>query len=101
MTVVDPVIGDWYRRPNGSLFEIVALDEDAATIELQFFDGTIDEVDMEIWPTLLIERVGAPEDWSGSVDMDPEDYTGEDSGEIPLGWHDPLEILDQSDKDNR
>jgi len=98
MTIAEPVIGDWYRRPNGSLFEIVAFDEQAATIELQFFDGTIDEVDMETWPTLLIEKVGAPEDWSGSVDMDPEDYTGEESGDIPLGWHDPLEMLDRNDR---
>ena len=98
MTPTEPVIGHWYRRPNGSLFEIVALDEKAATIEVQFFDGTIDEVDMETWPTLIIEKVGAPEDWSGSVDMDPEDYTGDDSGEIPLGWHDPLAILEQKDK---
>ena len=53
-----------------------------------------------MWPTLLIERVGAPEDFSGSVDMDPEDYTGEDDGEIPLGWHDPLEMFDLEDRAN-
>ena len=98
MITAEPVIGGWYRRTNGSLFEIVAFDEQANTIELQYFDGTLDEVDMETWPTMLIEKVGAPEDWSGSVDMDPEDYTGESSGELPLGWHDPLEILEQSDK---
>lgn len=96
MTTVEPVIGHWYRRPNGSLFEIVAFDEQAKTIELQFFDGTIDELDMETWPTLIIEKVGAPEDWSGSVDMDPEDFTGEETGDIPLGWHDPLEMLDRT-----
>jgi hypothetical protein len=44
---------------------------------------------------LLLESVGAPEDWSGSVDMDPEDFTGETNGELPIGWHDPLEFLDQ------
>lgn len=98
MTTAEPVIGHWYRRPNGSLFEIVAFDEQAKTIELQFFDGTIDEVDMETWPTLIIEKVGAPEDWSGSVDMDPEDFTGKDTGDIPLGWHDPLEMLDRSER---
>jgi len=97
MIVVQPVIGNWYRRPNGALFEVVALDEDEETVELQFFDGTIDEVDYESWPSLLTIQVGAPEDWLGSVDMDPEDFTGKDDG-IPKGWHDPLEILEQSDK---
>ncbi len=95
MVGAEPVIGNWYRRSNGSLFEIVAFDEQSATIELQFFDGTIDEVDMETWPTLIIEKVDAPEDWSGAVDMDPEDFTGQETGEIPLGWHDPLDILER------
>ena len=56
-----------------------------------------DEVDLDTWLNLLIETVGAPEDWSGSVDMDPEDYLGEDNGDLPLGWHDPLEMLDKAD----
>lgn len=95
MAVAYPIIGNWYRRSNGSLFEVVAVNEQDATVDLQYFDGTIDEIDMERWAQLLIESVGAPEDWSGSVDMDPEDYTGESNGELPIGWHDPLEFLDQ------
>ena len=54
--VPDPAIGRWYRRSNGQLFEVVALDEADQTIELQFFDGTIDEVDVDTWGRLLIER---------------------------------------------
>ena len=26
-----------------------------------------------------------------------DDYVGEDNGELPLGWHDPLEMLDKAD----
>ena len=95
--VPDPAIGRWYRRPNGQLFEVVAVDDDDETIELQFFDGTIDEVDRDTWSKLLVQRVAAPEDWSGSVDMDPEDFTGRDDGDLPVGYHDPLEFLDKSD----
>jgi Family of unknown function (DUF6763) len=97
MAVVFPVIGHWYRRPNGTLFEVVAVDEADATVELQYFDGTIDEVDLEAWPGFLIERVRAPEDWSGAIDMDPEDFVFEDNGELPVGWHDPLEILEKTE----
>ena len=50
---------------------------------------------------MIIELVGAPEDWSGSVDMDPEDFQGDDDGEMPLGWHDPLELFDLEDRDKR
>ena len=95
MAVEYPQVGHWYRHFSGALFEVVALDEKDHTVELQHFDGTLDEVELESWPNLLIETVGAPEDWSGSVDMDPEDYDGETSGEMPYGWHDPLEYVDQ------
>ena len=95
MAVLYPVIGQWFRRPSGTLFEVVAIDEDDATVEIQQFDGTIDEVDMDAWPDLLLVEVSAPEDWSGSVDMDPEDYAGKSSNEIPSGYHDPLAFLDK------
>jgi len=95
--VPNPAIGRWYRRTNGQLFEVVAFDDDDGTIELQFFDGTIDEVDRETWSKLLIERVAPPEDWSGSVDMDPEDYSGREDGDFPAGYHDPLAFLDRKD----
>lgn len=97
MTIENPVIGRWYRHPDGRLFEVVAVDEEDATVELQHFDGTLDEVDFDTWTGMLIESVGAPEDWSGSVDMDPEDYSGVSNGEMPAGWHDPLGFLDQAE----
>jgi len=95
MTVHDPVIGCWFRKPDGSIFEVVAIDEDSATVEIQQFDGTIDEIDMETWPSLMVVEVAAPEDWSGSVDMDPDDYgSKKDDGEA-TGYQDPLDFLDE------
>ena len=95
MAVAFPVIGKWFRRRSGVLFEVVAVDEDDGTIEIQFFDGTIDEVDLEAWPGLLPIEVNAPEDWSGSLDMDPEDYVGKKDKEEPIGYQDPLSFLDK------
>jgi hypothetical protein len=42
----------------------------------------------------LLVEASPPEDWSGSVDMDPEDYVGRNNDEMPAGYHDPLEFLD-------
>lgn len=95
MALAYPVIGHWFRRPNGTLFEVVALDEQEGTIEIQQFDGTIDEPELEAWPELLLVEVSAPEDWSGSVDMDPEDFVEAASNEMPPGYHDPLAYLDK------
>ena len=90
-----PTIGKWFRRPNGVTFEVVAIDEDDATIEVQYFDGTIDEFEGQAWPGLMLVEVAAPEDWSGSVDMDPDDYTGLSGNDMPPGFHDPLEFLEE------
>jgi len=70
---VYPEIGAWYRRENGSLFEVVAVDEEDGTIEIQYFDATIEEVELDRWQNLQLESVVAPEDWSGSVDIGSED----------------------------
>ncbi len=94
MTQQGPVIGHWFRRSGGTLFEVVAIDEDDATVEIQQFDGTIDEIDIETWSKLSVVEVAAPEDWSGSVDMDPEDYVGKNDNDPPVGYHDPLAFLD-------
>ena len=95
MALLYPIIGRWLRRPSGTLFEVVAIDDEARTIEIQQYDGTIDEVDLENWPELLLTEASAPEDWSGSVDMDPEDFVGKSNSEIPAGYHDPLAFLDK------
>jgi hypothetical protein len=79
-----PAIGDWYRLSGGALFEVVALDDDDGTIEIQYFDGTVEEMDIEDWETQweegALEAAEAPEDWSGSVDVESdEDGRGSES----------------------
>jgi len=90
-----PAIGNWFRRPDGNIFEVVAVDEDDGTVEIQQFDGTIGEVEIENWPQMLLIEISAPEDWSGSVDMDPEDFAGRSENDMPNGFHDPLAFLDK------
>ncbi len=95
MAIAYPVIGQWFKRANGTVFEVVALDESTGTIEIQQFDGTIDEVDPDTWTLWPLVEVSAPEDWSGSVDMDPEDFVSTNNEELPAGFHDPLDFLDR------
>ncbi|MGA2024757.1 MAG: DUF6763 family protein [Steroidobacteraceae bacterium] len=72
-----PEIGAWYRVRGGESFEVVAVDEDDGTIEVQYFDGTVEEMEREDWDAQHssgeISEAEAPEDWSGSVDVDGED----------------------------
>ena len=87
-------MGHWYRRLNGNLFEVVAVDEEEDTIQLQHFDGTIEGLELESWDSIDIEPAQAPEDWSGSVDVDSEDMPETDKL-TDAGWHDPLQFLDR------
>lgn len=96
MAVAIPIIGDWYQKTNGQLFEIVAIDDEDATIEIQFFDGTVAEVDLEVWQQSLFQPAEAPEDYSGSLDIEPEDCT-EIERVGKKDWADPLDYLDQAE----
>jgi len=77
MAAPHPGIGDWYRMSGGALFEVVAFDDDDGTIEIQYFDGTVEELDIEDWESQwdegALESAEAPEDWSGSVDVEGSD----------------------------
>jgi len=77
MNVQQPGIGEWYRLRGGELLEVVAYDAADGTIEVQYFDGTVEEFDIDDWraqrATGAIEEGEAPEEWSGSVDVEPED----------------------------
>jgi hypothetical protein len=72
-----PVIGKWYERTGGEAFEVVAFDRDDRTIEIQYFDGTVEELDLDEWREEEIRATEAPEDWTGSVDVDAEDTENE------------------------
>ena len=94
-----PVIGQWYRRPASESFEVVAIDTDDRTIEIQYFDGTVEEMDFEGWFEEPIEATEAPEDWTGSVDVEPEDTENEYEAEPGAGkvWADPLQFVDRGE----
>lgn len=97
MTSPTPVVGDWYRRFNGALFEVVAIDRDDGTLEIQHFDGTIEEFDLEAWNEQDFEEAQPPEDWTGSVDVEPEDYESERGVTAASAWVDPLTSLDRAE----
>ncbi len=94
--MIFPQVGSWYRRVDKRLFEVVAIDADEGTVELQYFDGTIAELDFEAWHQLELCTAAPPEDWSGSVDMDPMD-NAELRDTARRAWQDPLILVDQLD----
>ncbi len=69
MTEADPIVGNWYLDlDTNQKFEVVVIDEDAGTIEIQYFDGNVDEIDVDVWPEMNLEPIEEPEDWTGPID---------------------------------
>jgi len=78
---VEPIVGGWYaHRDKGQLFQVVAMDDEDGFVELQNFDGDVDEVDMDTWYAMPLDPAEPPEDWTGPVDdLEPDDV-GYDDG---------------------
>ncbi len=90
-----PVIGVWYQSLTGDHFEIVATDENEATIEIQYFDGTVEEIEASNWVDFVDEEIEPPEDWSGSMDMAREDFGPEFEDFLYEDWQNPLDMMDR------
>ena len=89
-----PIVGEWYRHNSATILEVVAFDRDDGTIEVQYFDGTVEEFDLESWNQLYVEEIEAPEDWSGSMDIEPEDFKIGIEETPTQEWSSPLDFFD-------
>ena len=87
-----PEVGSWFRIGDGKTFEVVAVDDKDRTVDIQHFDGTIEELDVDGWREMAAEPVDAPEDWSGSMDVDTEDLP--EGEEKHQDFDDPLDFVD-------
>ena len=90
-------VGDWFRTVEGEKLEVVAYDRDEGVIEVQFYDGTIEEYDHDDWEELEVKPTVPPEDWAGSYDVSKDDY-GVDLDKPAGDSHtNPLDHLEDQD----
>lgn len=90
-----PVIGEWYNDlAVGQIFEVVAIDEHAATIEIQYADGGLGEYDTDSWQQLTLGPAEAPEDASAGYEMSQEDSYVGDEVMIPMDGGNPLASIE-------
>jgi hypothetical protein len=90
---LDPIAGNWYRHlDKGQMFRVVGIDEGRDVIEIQYFDGDVEEIDVDAWSDMDLDVAEPPEDESGALD----DEAREDGGFAETGmsrkdWREPLE----------
>lgn len=66
-------VGEWFEAGEEP-FEIVGIDAEAGIVLVQHFDGSLEEFDFETWEEINARPCAAPEDISGALDLDREDY---------------------------
>jgi hypothetical protein len=95
MNELEPVVGNWYKNlADESDFQVVALDETAQTVEIQYSEGELEELDLDTWYELELELIAPPDDWSGPFDDLDRDDLGYDDGLGNPKEHDPLAGLE-------
>ncbi len=97
MSTPYPAIGNWYQTVEGEILEVVALDKDEQSIEVQFYDGTVEEYDTDTWEEVVHRRAEPPEDWSGSLDISRDDYGVDLDRPAGDNHHNPMDDLDREE----
>ncbi len=90
-----PVIGAWYEEAETSdIFEVVAVDESNATIEIQYLGGELGEIDFESWQQMVLLPAEPPEDINASYELSDEDIHSYDDIQMPGFMDDPLSFIE-------
>jgi len=78
----EPVPSQWYENvEEEESFRVLSVDEDSELVEIEYLDGDIEELDLEAWHEMDLEKIAQPEGWSESDDEDTdedEEYDEED-----------------------
>jgi len=68
------VRGQWYENvEEDESFRVLSVDEDSERHKIEYLDGDIEEIDLETWREMDLERIEEPEGWSESDDEETED----------------------------
>jgi hypothetical protein len=89
----EPVRGQWYQNlEEDEQFRVLTVDEDSELVEIEYLDGDIEELDIEAWHEMDLDRIEQPEGWSESDEDDEDDDEDDD-------WEDDDEDEDDDDLD--
>lgn len=95
MTEIEPMVGIWYQNyDKGQEFTVVAVDDLNELIEIQLFDGNLEEASLDSWYEMNLEIIEEPENWSGPVDYSEKDDLGGETSDTDMeDWNEPLEEI--------
>lgn len=78
----EPVPGQWYENlEDEESFRVLTVDEDSELVEIEYLDGEIEEIDLETWHEMDLDRTDEPEGWAESDEDEDEDEEEEEDDE--------------------
>ena len=92
MVLLTPTIGQWYTNRSGGAFEVVAVDSNA--IDIQFVDGTVDELDEDRWAKTTVEEIETPNDCIISLEEPGDVGINQTEFVSQTEWVDTLDFMD-------
>ena len=94
----EPTAGQWYENiDENESFRVLSVDEDAELVELEYLDGDIEEIDLETWHELDLDKIDEPEGWAGSSEEEEEEEEEEEKDDdLDETWDDDE---DEDDED--
>ncbi|HEX4266824.1 MAG TPA: DUF6763 family protein [Steroidobacteraceae bacterium] len=104
----EPVPGQWYENlEDEESFRVLTVDEDSELVEIEYLDGEIEEIDLETWHEMDLEKTAEPEGWAKSdeeedeEEEEEEDEEDEDDDDWDEDEDDEDEDLDEDEADGR
>jgi hypothetical protein len=93
----EPVAGQWYENiDENESFRVLSVDEDSELIEIEYLDGDIEEIDLDTWQELDLDKIDQPEGWSDEDD-DEDEEKDEEEDEDDDDWDDDDDEDDDDD----
>jgi hypothetical protein len=90
-----PDVGSWYQdAETGSIFEVVAFDEEDGNVEVQHLDGEVEEFDLDSWRQMRIGGIAPPEDWRSGFELSQEDARDPDQTLHPDEWGSAIDQIE-------
>ena len=79
----DPEQGQWYEDlDEQEIFKVVNLDPDEMLVRIQWLDGEYEDLDLEAWNELDLEKAEEPEGWVDEVEDEDDDEDDLDDEEL-------------------
>ncbi len=101
----EPVAGQWYENlEEEEQFRVLSVDEDSELVEIEYLDGDIEELDLETWHEMDLDKIAEPEGWSESddeddSDEDDDDWDEEDDEDDDDDWDDDEDEDDDKERE--